>query len=110
MGTETGTQKESSTTASVPPVIYIRSTVRDIRAPIGFAGDLEAPRGQRGPRSNVALRHPQTIKPAGYLEILWFGKRHYISPALFERDADKYQQLHWKDAFVAPERRQGGRP
>ena len=81
-------------------VKYKKSEVRDIKVPIGFVGDGSPLNGTRGPNAKVTLRSPQTIKPAGYLDILWFGKRHYISPALFARDADKYQQLHWKDAWL----------
>lgn len=79
---------------------YGHCTVGDLKLEQGFCGErFNAGKGplQQAP---VAPGHEQSLQPAGYLSITWFGKVHYISPALYAKDAEKYHELHWKDAWL----------
>jgi hypothetical protein len=48
----------------------------------------------------VAPTHDQKLQPRFLLPIMCFGKMHYISLEVFQRDAAKYNQLQWKDAWI----------
>jgi hypothetical protein len=74
--------------------------VSDLKFEHGFCGERFDSGQSPLDRAPVAPTHDQTLKPDGYLEIAWFGKMHYISPALYAKDAEKYHELHWKEAWL----------
>ncbi|MBI1190625.1 MAG: hypothetical protein GC200_08120 [Tepidisphaera sp.] len=76
--------------------------VEDLRPEQGFVG-MRFKSGA-GPNDGAPVAPGEdtenTLKPPGYLEIMWFGKMHYISPAMYKKDADLYNQYHWKEALI----------
>jgi hypothetical protein len=50
--------------------------------------------------AGVAPRSLNSLKPDAYFLITWFSKGHYVSPTLYEKDADLYNMYHWKEALL----------
>ena len=75
------------------------TTASGLKFEHGFCGDPSPDRSILE-RARAAPSHEQTFQPSAYLLITWFGKLHYVSPALYLRDADKYHELHWKEACL----------
>jgi|GEM_PF-4996522 len=74
-------------------------TVRDLRFAQGICGERFDTFRSPQQCAKVAPAHDQTLAPAGYLLIPFFGKLHYVSPALYKKEATKYHELHWKEAW-----------
>lgn len=74
-------------------------TIADLKFQQGICGErFDASRSPHQ-RAKVAPGCDQSLAPAGYILIPFFGKLHYVSPALFKKEAEKYHQLHWKEAW-----------
>jgi hypothetical protein len=78
---------------------YRKSSVPELKFEQGWLGDRFPAGTSELAQAKVSLAHEQSVKPAGYLEITLFGKLHYVSPALYERDAESFHLMHWKQAW-----------
>jgi hypothetical protein len=50
--------------------------------------------------AGVAPKSLNSLKPDAYFLITWFSKAHYVSPSLYEKDADLYTMYHWREALL----------
>jgi hypothetical protein len=88
----------------------IKGTAADYKVKPAGNQDLKLEQGCFGSRwpgynsplgtAGVAPRSLNSLKPDAYFLITWFGKAHYVSPTLYEKDADLYNMYHWKEALL----------
>lgn len=99
MGVVPITSRKPLKAAKPTDYTYQPCTVRDLRFAQGICGERFDTFRSPQQCAKVAPAHDQTLAPAGYLLIPFFGKLHYVSPALYKKEAEKYHELHWKEAW-----------
>lgn len=81
---------------------FSNAEAEDIRVEQGALGQRWP--GAQGPLGAAPVAPGKdvsnTLKPRGYLRIIWFGKVHYIHPKLFERDAWMYREYQRKEVIL----------
>lgn len=82
---------------------YVRATDSDLKLEKGFYGDRFPTGGDPAGNAPVAPAYDQQLMPPGYLKLVWFGKMHYVSPGVYARDAERFNDLHWKEAWLRVE-------